>query len=49
VHRLGRSAARSGGRARRAYDLSHLRYYAKWNGPLLTLLLRLSLLFRGRP
>ncbi len=48
VHRLGRSAALSGGRARREYDRSHLRYYAKWNGPWLTLLLRLSLLLRGR-
>jgi GT2 family glycosyltransferase len=49
VHRLGRSAERSHGRARRAYDRSHLRYYAKWNGPLLTLVLRLWLLLRGRP
>ncbi len=42
VHRLGRSAARSGDRARREYDRSHLRYYAKWNGPFLTFLLRLK-------
>ncbi len=42
VHRLGRSAARSGDRARREYDRSHLRYYSKWNGPFLTFLLRLK-------
>jgi GT2 family glycosyltransferase len=41
VHRLGGSANQAGDLARRAYDASHLRYYAKHNGPLATLLLRL--------
>ncbi len=48
VHRKGRSAERSAGLARREYDRSHLRYYRKYNGPLMTAWLRLSLLLRGR-
>jgi GT2 family glycosyltransferase len=48
VHRKGRSAARSAGLAQREYDQSHLRYYRKFNGPLQTLWLRVSLAVRGR-
>lgn len=43
VHHLGRSAARDPGRAGLEYHRSHLRYYRKHNGPLLTALLRLYL------
>jgi hypothetical protein len=39
-HHLGRSTARSPGRARAEYQRSHLRYYRKHNGPLQTALLR---------
>jgi N-acetylglucosaminyl-diphospho-decaprenol L-rhamnosyltransferase len=39
-HRLGRSMARAGARARAEYDRSHLRYYAKHNGLPQRLLLR---------
>lgn len=48
VHRQGRSADRSAGLARREYDRSHVRYYRKFNGRMMTLALRLSLLVRGR-
>lgn len=48
VHRKGRSADRSEGRAQREYDRSHLRYYRKFNGPLQALWLWVSLVLRGR-
>lgn len=46
-HQLGRSMAHAPGRARLAYHRSHLRYYAKHNGPAARLLLRLSLVARA--
>lgn len=41
VHHLGRSVAADRDRARFEYDRSHLRYYAKHNGPLANAALRL--------
>jgi GT2 family glycosyltransferase len=38
-HRRGRSMERAGARPRLEYDRSHLRYYAKHNGPLQRMLL----------
>src|SRR5262249_30758120 len=46
-HRLGRSMARSEGRAELEYHRSHLLYYRKHNGLLATGLLRLLLAARG--
>jgi N-acetylglucosaminyl-diphospho-decaprenol L-rhamnosyltransferase len=46
-HRLGRSMARSEGRAELEYHRSHLLYYRKHNGLLATALLRLLLAARG--
>jgi GT2 family glycosyltransferase len=43
VHRLGKSAAGEADLADAAYHQSHLTYYRKHNGPLLTLALRLYL------
>jgi GT2 family glycosyltransferase len=47
VHRLGRSMARTPGRARLEYHRSHLRYYRKHNGLNATLVLRGYLALRG--
>ena len=47
THRLGRSMERAGARARLEYDRSHLHYYEKHNGALLTGLLRVKLALRG--
>jgi len=41
VHHLGRSMESASARARDEYRRSHLRFYQKHNGPLLTLLLRI--------
>ena len=46
-HALGQSMARDPARARREYRRSHLRYYQKHNGPLLTALLRAYLAVTG--
>ncbi len=46
-HVLGRSAAQAPARARQEYRRSHLRYYRKHNGPLLTALLRAYLAVTG--
>ena len=46
-HALGRSAAQAPARARLEYHRSHLRYYRKHNGPLLTTLLRAYLAVTG--
>jgi GT2 family glycosyltransferase len=46
-HALGQSMARDAARARREYRRSHLRYYRKHNGPLLTALLRAYLAVTG--
>lgn len=43
THGLGRSMERAGSRPRIEYDRSHLLFYRKHNGPLLTGLLRLHL------
>jgi N-acetylglucosaminyl-diphospho-decaprenol L-rhamnosyltransferase len=48
VHHKGSSALRSAGLAQREYDKSHLRYYRKFNGPLMTAWLRFAQLVRGR-
>jgi N-acetylglucosaminyl-diphospho-decaprenol L-rhamnosyltransferase len=47
-HALGRSMDQSPERARLEYDRSHLRYYRKHNGRLLTALLRTRLALAGR-
>jgi N-acetylglucosaminyl-diphospho-decaprenol L-rhamnosyltransferase len=47
VHHLGRSMARTPGRARVEYHHSHLRYYRKHNGLNATLVLRGYLLLSG--
>jgi len=46
-HALGQSMARDPARARLEYRRSHLRYYQKHNGPLLTALLRAYLAVTG--
>jgi GT2 family glycosyltransferase len=48
-HRLGRSMARSEGRAAVEYHRSHVLYYRKHNGRLATAILRLFLAVRGAP
>ena len=47
-HALGRSMDQAPERARLEYDRSHLLYYSKHNGPLLTALLRTCLALAGR-
>jgi len=47
-HALGRSMDQAPERARLEYDRSHLLYYRKHNGPLLTALLRTWLALAGR-
>jgi GT2 family glycosyltransferase len=47
VHHQGRSGAGAGGRAHLEYHRSHLRYYARHNGTLLTSALRLWILARA--
>jgi GT2 family glycosyltransferase len=43
IHRLGRSMEQAAARTRMDYDRSHLRFYRKHNGPLLTGLLRVQM------
>lgn len=47
VHHLGRSIESSPSRARIEYHRSHVRYYRKHNGPVLTALLRAHILARA--
>ena len=47
IHRLGRSMEQAETRTRIDYDRSHLHFYRKHKGPLLTGLLRLQLGLRG--
>jgi N-acetylglucosaminyl-diphospho-decaprenol L-rhamnosyltransferase len=47
-HALGRSMDQAPEAARLEYDRSHVRYYRKHNGPLLSALLRTFLALRGR-
>ena len=46
IHRLGRSMEQAATRARAEYDRSHVHFYRKHNGPLLTGLLRLQIAVR---
>ncbi len=47
IHRLGRSMEQAATRTRIEYDRSHLHFYRKHNGPLITGLLRLQLAIGG--